>query len=150
MIQRIQTLFLLEIAFLCISLMFIPVQYIVSGGTDIAIKLVPVSNELFHSSPGHFAAVGINIFTLIITFITIFMFKKRELQIKLCYLIVILFVVLISMFAFCPLVNLNETLEVKDSLFGYFILIIGSISAFLAARYVKKDIELLKSTDRIR
>ena len=150
MIQRIQTLFLLEIAFLSVSLMFIPIQFIISDGVHSAVNLMPISNALFHSTLGHYAAIALNILVFLIAIITIFLFKKRDLQIKLCNVIVILNVILVSMFAFCPFVTLNDNLAVKDGIFGYFILIIGAISAFVAARYVKKDIELLKSSDRIR
>jgi hypothetical protein len=51
----------------------------------------------------------------------------------------------------CPfVVKTEEMIEVK---INYFVVAIGAFSvlaAFLAARFIKKDIELLKSADRIR
>ena len=101
--------------------MFVPVEYIVANGVNTPIKLLPVSNELFQSSIGHFGAIGINVLVLISGCISIFMFKKRERQIKLCYLIVVLNIVLILMLAFCPFIILKDNLRVQGSLFGYFI-----------------------------
>jgi hypothetical protein len=146
MIQRIQTLFLLQLAFLGISLFFIPVQFLLSGTTAVNVQLLPFAG----STGGHIAAVAINGFGVLLSIITIFLFKKRELQVKLCYILIVLYLIIISMFAFCPLVAKPEAAEIKTSAFAYIVCTVCIISAFLAARFVKKDIELLKSTDRIR
>jgi hypothetical protein len=95
--------------------------------------------------------VSLNFLGLIVATITLFTFKKRELQIKLCYALIAIWLVLIAMMALCPfVVKTEEMIEVK---INYFVVAIGAFSvlaAFLAARFIKKDIELLKSADRIR
>ncbi len=150
MIQRKQTLFLLQLIFLSVSLLFIPIQFIVMPSNNINVYLLPLSG-LYQSTAGHFAAIIINGFAIILALITIFLFKKRTLQLKLCYILIMLFLLLIGMLAFCPFVEIKENIfEIKTNVFGYIIFSVGALSAYLAARFIKKDIELLKSTDRIR
>lgn len=150
MIQRIQTLFLIEMIFLGISLFFVPIQFLVDNGVSTPVHLIPMRSVVIDTTLGLSAAAGIVAIMIILSLITIFLFKKRELQVKLCYLLVILDVVLICMIAFCPFVNINETTSINDNVFAYVILIVSSLSAYLAAFFIKKDIELLKSADRIR
>ncbi|MBK9283353.1 MAG: DUF4293 family protein [Sphingobacteriaceae bacterium] len=150
MIQRIQSLFLIEIIFLCVSLFFVPVQHISNNGLVHPITLVPNSSIDLQPGEGLYGILGLNILTVIISGITLFMFKKRELQIKLCYLLVILFVIMICIISFYPLTEINQNMTVSDNIFAYVILIVASISAYLAAHFIKKDVELIKSSDRIR
>lgn len=151
MIQRVQTLFLLELAFLSVSLFFIPVQYINADSQEIAVSFLPLTEGGFTSTLGHSAAIAINFLCLLIAFITIFLYRKRELQVKLSYTLMFMYIVLIGMLALCPFVHDDSgKATVNTNAFGYIILSVSLVSAFLAARFVKKDIELLKSTDRIR
>lgn len=147
MIQRKQTLFLLQLIFLSISLLFVPTQVILNGAITTGVTLTPVSGI---STTGHFAAIAINLLGLVIGVLTIFLFKNRELQVKLCYVLMVLYIVLPLMMAFCPFVNLLAGETAGKTFFGYIICVVAALSAFLAARFVKKDIELLKSADRIR
>jgi len=150
MIQRIQTLFLIEMIFLGISLFFVPIQFLADNGVSTPVHLIPMKSVVIDSTLGLSSAAGIAAITILLSFVTIFLFKKRELQVKLCYLLVILDVVLICMIAFCPFVTINETTSINDNVFAYVILIVSSLSAYLAAFFIKKDIELIKSADRIR
>ncbi|MEO6304348.1 MAG: DUF4293 family protein, partial [Bacteroidia bacterium] len=80
-----------------------------------------------------------------------FSFKKRELQVKLCYAQIVLWLVLIAMLLFCPFVTKTEA--VLEISINYFVVAIGLfaiIAAYFAAHFTKKDIALLKSADRIR
>lgn len=157
MIQRVQTLFLLQLVFLSVSLLFVPVQFIdgfwkkdYSG----SISLLPAStSDFFLSTAGHYAVVALNMLGIAIAFVTIFLFKKRELQVKLCYLLVLIYLVITLMIAFCPMVQQQTgyTLsDIKTNIFSYIICSVCIFSALLAIRFIKKDITLLKSADRIR
>ena len=150
MIQRIQTLLLLEVLFLSVSLLFVPSFFIVANGTNTPVSLLPLSTDQYLSSMGHFGAIAINLFASVLSLFTIFQFKKRELQVKLCYVLVVFFVVLILMLAFCPYLIDPEKLEIKKNTFAFIILIICIVSSFIASRFIKRDIELIKSADRIR
>ncbi|MGZ3899664.1 MAG: DUF4293 domain-containing protein [Bacteroidia bacterium] len=150
MIQRKQTLFLLQIAFLSICLLFIPVQFTPEPNAA-HVSLKPLSEGAYHSTTGHLTAVGLNAFGLIVAFICIFFYKKRELQIKLCYVIILIYVIVPVMVAFCPFISFKgEALKGESNVFAYIVSAICILSAYLAARFIKKDIELIKSADRIR
>jgi glucan phosphoethanolaminetransferase (alkaline phosphatase superfamily) len=151
MIQRVQTLLWLEIAFLSISLLFVPVQTIILAAGEAQVHLMPLKEVGLSSTMGHMAAVILNFLAIVICFLCIFNFKKRELQIKLSWALIVIFLVLIGMIAFCPFVSKNDIVkETRTNVFGYFIPAVAIISSFIAIRFVKKDIELLKSADRIR
>lgn len=150
MIQRKQTLFLLQLAFLSLSLLFIPSQ-VKLGGEPQGITLIPITEGGISSTTGHLAAIALNALGLILAFITIFLFKKRELQVKLCYVLAAIYLIIPVMMAFCPFVQpIVEGTTVQKNIFGYIICAVAVLSAILAARFIKKDIELLKSADRIR
>jgi hypothetical protein len=152
MIQRKQSLFLLQLAFLSLSLLFVPVQLIKTEVNPIPVSLVPVNEAAYASTGGHLAAIALNAVGLILAFMTIFLYRKRELQIKLCYALAAIYVILPLMMALCPFVGSASTTppEIEKNFFGYIISAVAVISALLAARFIKKDIELLKSADRIR
>ena len=152
MIQRIQTLFLLEIAFLSISLLFIPVEFLYDKiNAESIVQLLPLSGDVFRSSEAHYAAIVINFLNIVLCFITIFSFKKRELQVKLCYVLILFYLVLSIVVVFVPLIQPSENItDSKINILSCIIFGVCIISAFIAARFIKKDIELLRSTDRIR
>ena len=149
MIQRKQTLFLLEIIFLGLALIFIPCQNIFTTTSCLNLYLLP--NDNFQTTGAHLFAVILNITGILIATTTIFLFKKRSLQVKICYALIALWVILTSMMLFCPFVL--KTAEIIEIKINYFVVGIGFfsiIAAFFAAYFIKKDINLLKSVDRIR
>lgn len=150
MIQRKQTLFLFASAFLGVALLFVPSATATTSRGTTDIFLVPLTNPELSSTTGHQAAIIINFITLIFSFATVFLYNRRELQVKTCYLLMILWLVLVLMTAFCPFVVKTETVSYTMAYLGSLVGILGMICAYLAARFVKKDIELLKSADRIR
>ena len=151
MIQRKQTLFLFELVFLSIALLFIPVYKLGTPNGEIPMALVPLTDESLSSTVGHQAAIVINFLALILASLTVFLYKRLALQIRLCYVLMIFWLVLTGMTAFCPFVAQTSTLvSASNTYFGPIIGAFGVLAAYLAARYIKKDIELLKSADRIR
>ncbi len=150
MIQRKQTLFLLQIAFLAISFLFVPVQFL-GIPTSLHVKLLPLNGEVYSSTSGHLAAVGLNFLGLVVALAAIFLYRKRELQVKLCYLLMAIYIIIPAMAAFCPFIEMKDVAQKADvNIFTYIISAVCVVSAFFAARFVKKDIELIKSSDRIR
>jgi hypothetical protein len=151
MIQRKQSLFLFQLVFFSIALMLIPSVTVRSGSSEASIMMVPINHPEFSSSMGHITAIVINFVALVLTFVTVFLFKHRELQIKLCYLLIFFWLVLSLMIAFCPFAeSLKEPVQ---SSVNYLMVLLGGfaiLAATLAIRFIKKDIELLKSADRIR
>ncbi|MBA3665664.1 MAG: DUF4293 domain-containing protein [Bacteroidetes bacterium] len=150
MIQRKQTLFLLQVAFLSICLLFVPVQFINIPQAARA-SLLPLNDGNAGSTMGHLAAIGLNALGLMLALVCIFSYKKRNVQVKLCYAIMAVYVILPLMMALCPFINVNGTAQKGDvNVFGYIVSAVCILSAYLAARFINKDIALIKSADRIR
>lgn len=151
MIQRKQTLFLFQLVFLGIALLFIPCVTVITTTTTHEVLLIPLNNPEVTSTMGHIAAVLINFLGLVLAFIAVFLYQRRQIQLKLCYAMMILWLVLTAMMAFCPFVEANVAVE--SIKVNYLALVVGGfgiLAAYMAARYIKKDIELIKSADRIR
>lgn len=150
MIQRKQTLFLVQIAFLAISLLFVPVQFF-GIPTSLHVKLLPLNGEVYSSTSGHMAAIALNFAGLVLALATIFLYKNRALQVKLCYVILIIYLVIPAMVALCPFIEMKGVAQDTDkNIFAYIISAVNVVSAYFAARFVKKDIDLIKSSERIR
>jgi len=152
MIQRRQTLFLIQLLFLGIALLFVPTLKVVDEMGQHAVCLVPpTETSSFESTLGHTAAVVINFSGLVLGVIAIFLYRKRELQAKLCYVLMLIWLGITLMIEFCPFVkSLGPGSHYENTHFGTLIGIFGMLAAYLALRYIRKDIELIKSADRIR
>ena len=151
MIQRKQTLFLFLAAFFNVTLLFVPNTTVTVNNLKESIVLEPILNKALSSTAGHTTAIFLNFGILVLSFLTAFLYKNRELQIKLCYLAASLFIVLGGMLAFCHFVVKSETISLIELNYLATTLSLGGFAAqLLAARFIKKDIELLKSADRIR
>ena len=151
MIQRIQSLFLFQLVLLGIVLMFIPCVYVLAGGESHDVYLLPANTIYFRSSAGHWAAIFLNFLGLVLAFVTVFLYRQRLLQRRLCFIIAALWAALTLMIAFCPFIEGVDT--PASATVNYYAVVIGALGtmgALLAARFIKRDIELLKSADRIR
>ncbi len=149
MIQRKQSLFLIELIFLGLALLFIPCQSIITANGASPVFLQPLVD--FQSTAGHYAAIAINFLALVLSTVTIFSFKRRALQVRLCYVLIVLWVILTAMMLFCPFVVKTDAITAVNV--NYFVAAIGFfaiVAAYFAAHFIKKDIDLLKSADRIR
>ena len=151
MIQRKQTLFLFQLVFFGIALLFISNHTVTDAQGSTEVYLVPFHNSHLSSTAGHSAAIAINFLGLCLATVVIFLYKRRELQLKLSYGLALLWMVLSLMLAFCPFVGGDESsFTVSLHIFPCIIGVVGIAASLLAARFIKKDIELLKSADRIR
>lgn len=83
--------------------------------------------------------------TGVVSFINIFFFDNRKLQLKLCYLGIFLTLVLLTMF-FLELQNFSNSVIALWCIFYFAIL----ACFILAARGIWKDQKLIKSMDRLR
>lgn len=147
MIQRIQTVFLFLSAVFAGVLFFVPIASFDLGNEIVNLSIFGAGNSV-KAMP----LLILTILMLLIPFVTIFMFKKRELQLKLSSLNVFLNAV------FCGLIFLFYDNSIQENLlvetityaFGTYIPLINMVLSVLAMRWIKKDIELIKSIDRLR
>jgi len=87
-----------------------------------------------------------------IALVNIFLFKKRALQIRLGYLLIVLAVLLPVLAAVLMLTGGEATAPGEDitEQAGLFVPVLAVIFAFLGNRYTKKDHALVQSMDRLR
>lgn len=152
--QRIQTVFLL-LAAIVLGLLFLPVMsfFTVSGTqeflqqSDIGMLADGVLNIHDHIALQLLTVVGI-----LACLAAIFMFNNRGLQItlsRLALVISILIMVLCGIFFYLDYQHIKAN-SVIGGEFGLLSPILGIIFSFLAMRNIKKDENLVKSSDRLR
>ena len=129
MIQRVQTVYLLLIFGLMVSMLFLPIADIDSFTWTL------------------FAECSL---TALLAFVTIFLYKKRKLQIKLCYGVLGLLILsyLIIFFNFwLPNYTSDAVVAFKvPVIFPFFAMVLD----ILAIRAIQKDEKLVRSLDRLR
>lgn len=153
MIQRIQTILLLAVAIISGLLFFTPMfNLIMQDNTTYEFytsKVVSLSEN-----PALIAynwmSLTLNIAITLLSLIVIFLYKKRFLQLRLCIVNIILqlgMLILMWLQASQRAEELQATYQVQLS---FCFPIIGIILTWLALRAIIKDINLLKSYDRMR
>jgi hypothetical protein len=152
MIQRRQSVFLFIAAICGVVLMFNPVNTVSGPRGNIPVHLIKMDDPELASTTGHQAAIFINFGALILATIALFMYNRRSLQEKLCYVLAVVWLVVTLMIAFCPFIDqtAGEPVTVKVNYLSIAVGALGMVASVMAARHIRKDIELLKSADRIR
>ncbi len=146
MIQRKQTLFLLAVAIIGILMLFIP--FIVLGGDTHNEGLSLSSAFQGYDNSNIYYPVFLNFVVIILSIIIIFLFKNRVMQYKLSNLLVVFNVFITGLFFILSFdVAFGKFVSYQ---FGSFLPIISAIFAYLAAHFIKKDEQLVRSADRIR
>ena len=153
MLQRIQTVYLLIIVGLMVATLFLPLALLQAGDQFYSFDATGISTiaeqpELVYPTWGLFALTAI---ISILALVTIFLFKKRILQIRLCVFNAILMLGFYGLYGFFVWV-LNGKMEevalrVKIALsFPVICLILD----YLAIRNIGADETLVRSLDRLR
>ena len=148
MIQRIQSLYLLICAILPIVFIWLIYQ---NNLFDIILAFYISFDIIFILS------LALNVLTSIISFVTIFYYKRRKTQFVLCRLNILLNFSILACFYFVYIQDFGLNFYVTEELFRMEIFdivnLIPIICIFLlvaANRAIKKDEDLIKSMDRIR
>ena len=154
MIQRIQTVYLFIALILLVLMFFIPYAELLASNEKIyylyfdGIKILDAENHktVYSAIPLFFLIF----FITMICFISIFLFKKRILQIRLCIFNILLMLGmegLIFFYAFNAKGKLDAIIHFN---FPVVLLAFSVILTYLAFRGIKKDEKLIRSYDRIR
>ncbi len=169
MIQRIQSVFLV-LALVAIGLLFaFPIANVIfqyDGQTIVTpLMLFPKSTPIMESNPEITQGSCVNPIYLVIiasamallTFITIFSYKNRILQVRLIAFAMLLNVAFVGL---SLLLTIDEfaknlalyfnTISTVEYSVGTIIPIITIILYWLAQHYIKKDEKLVRSADRLR
>lgn len=161
MIQRRQTIFMFLSAIISTLLFFIPLASFTDGTSFIRFSICGIENNvegLTLSQSNTWPLIILTVLMIIVPIYTALRYKKRELQVKLCkiaMLINIVFIGVVLLYFEADIQAVIDTIEGNDMMmnsryFGIAIPVVNLILQIFAIRGVKKDIELLKSIDRLR
>lgn len=153
MIQRIQSLFLLLTVAVMACLFFMPVAYLTVPGAatyDFYTTKVIQAGQPSLLIAWNWMSLILNILITGVGFVTIFLYKKRFLQLRLCIVNIILMSGLLLLMWIQARTMTQELDASRQWGFSMCLPLIGVILTWLALRGIIKDIALLKSYDRIR
>jgi hypothetical protein len=154
MIQRIQTAYLLGATFLLVFFFIVPFStftvepqmvkyhFMVSGLSSEG----PTSESIYSTLP----LLILSILVFAISTITIFLFKKRMIQIRLCIINTVLLTGMQGLLYYY-VVAVSKLLPANPHYSIIFIFpVVSAILCFLALRAIAKDEALIRSLDRLR
>lgn len=153
MLQRIQTVYLLLIVALTIATLFFPLAVLQAGNDLFSFDASGVSTlmgepELIYPTWGLFALVAV---IAIVALATIFLFKRRILQIRLCVFNALLMIGFYGFFAYLAYNFTSSFAEMSLQVkFGLAFPLINLILDYLAIRNIGADEALVRSLDRLR
>lgn len=155
MIQRIQTVYLLIAAILTGMLSLLPLAHGITADTTLCSVSIwgftapAPTPDSYSGSWLNLAAGFVSIITAILAIVTIFLYKKRILQKKLCHILLVL-LILLSVTLVAYLVQTSALFEgFKLSVICAFP-IFAFIMIILARKGIIHDEKLVRSLDRIR
>ena len=153
MIQRIQTLFLLLTAIITGLLFFMPVALlIVPTGDTYAFyttKVLQTGEEPIFIAYNWMSFI-LNLQITALPLVTLFLYKKRFLQLRLCMMNIILLLGMLVLM-WIQVSNRMEEIDAQRQIqLAFCFPLVGVILTWLALRGIIKDIAILKSYDRIR
>lgn len=136
MIQRIQSVYLLIVVLLGAVLPFFLPVWSTEEGTSVFATDQFMIMTVFGASA-------------VLALVTIFIYKKRKLQISLGRLNIILNFILLGFFVYWSL-TLPGEMQISQKGIGMFLPILSIVFLAMANKAIKKDEALVKSADRIR
>jgi len=136
MLQRIQTVYLLISALFNAGFIFIFKLWNDLAGNPVYIEDV-------------YSALGLTLFSALLSIITIFLFRNRKLQFVLGRVNILLNLILLGLFVYWSLTVSGETL-VSEKGIGMLTPVFSIVFLVLANKAIKKDEDLVKSVDRLR
>ena len=154
MIQRIQTLYLLAVAVLMSLTLFLPIASFVVDGTTFELNAFALSCD--GASEGTLWMGIMLAMATALPLVTIFLYKRRTLQVRLCAVELVLLLgslVMIGIYYWLTSSLFDDsTLVVEHRQFGWAapMPIVSLVLTYLASRAIFKDEMLVRSLDRIR
>jgi hypothetical protein len=151
MLQRIQTVYLLIIAALAALLLFMPLSVLQTGDGLYTFDAFGVNDvatsEIVYPAWGLFVLAAL---MSLLALVTIFLYKKRMLQIRLCLFNAVLMLGFYAFFAYL-IVVIKQQLEISVSVrIALSFPVICLILDYLAIRNIGADETLVRSLERLR
>ncbi len=140
MIQRKQTLWLLLATLAALLTFWFPFAL---GGEIISPATVPVPKEV--SAANNPITLILTIASIGISFVTIFMFKDRKMQMRLCILGLLIAIILLVLY----ILDMNKLIKPTPAL--WVVLPVATVAGYyLAFKGIRSDEKLVKSLDKLR
>ncbi|MCK9219500.1 MAG: DUF4293 domain-containing protein [Bacteroidales bacterium] len=158
MLQRIQSLYLAIVAIACVLLFFFPLaNYFneIQGNYKLFIYGVTSMDpepKVQFGSLFTLPLIALAIISFLLSILTIFQYKKRVLQMRICsfnILINIVFIMVVFFFYATKIKTLTQ-IEPEYNYFGMVLPLISIVLLLLANNAIRKDESLVKSSDRLR
>ena len=162
MIQRRQTVYMLLTAILSALLLFMPLMSFNANGEVMRFTIFGIKNPIDTMSLSTTYTWPLVVLTVLMTaapIVTIFLYKKRELQVRLCRLNMLVNMIFIGLvFIYYESDVMSVIFAVENDIYSFDVAyfvgmafpLVNLVLEILAIRGIKKDIELLKSVDRLR
>lgn len=154
MIQRKQTLYLLIVVVLLVLTMSLPLGKYLASDHEIVLTAFTISETGGGAVTGNLTLGILAVFAALVPLVNIFLYKRRMLQVRLCFVEFVLlaglqgFVVWFLLFAKDKLADLGEV-SVVYAVPAIFPLVC-IVFVWLALRGIMKDEALIRSMNRIR
>lgn len=156
MIQRIQTLFLLIVFAASLAAFFFPIANFFSSPVytiDLGVFGIKEYTEYGMVWPNTILLPVVLGLTGIIAFATIFLYKRRKMQVRLIRFDLLLNIIYLGLIFFYYVPEL-ETLTQTNADYirepGIYLPIVSVVFLILAYRFIMKDEKLIRSADRLR
>ena len=151
MIQRIQSVYLLAAVVLLIMILVLPIATLVNAQSDSFTYLFyGIVNSEGKIALQAFPLAGLMVIMPIISLISIFLYKNRILQMRLCIYNILLMIGSIGLIWFYSYQAKNNLFTETIFSFPIVLPVVAAILTYLAFRGIRKDEILVKSIDRIR
>ena len=151
MIQRIQSVYLLLVTALLASNIFLPIgSFLDKNGLLYPFTPLHVALPSAGLSYTPWGQLTLLILGALVSFATIFLFKNRKLQIRMCIFSMLILAGYYIVFLMFMLMIKNSISATFQFSFGLCLPLIAMILNFLAIRAIRKDEDKVKAADRIR
>ena len=152
MIQRIQTLYLLAVAALMITALFVPLAYFADGTAEYTLCAFTLSGDGM-SQPTVYMGI-VMVLAAAVPLVNIFLFKRRMLQIRLCAVEMVLLLGTVAFIGIYYYLSSRMMSQAEIHVHGFRIAavfpLVSLVLDYLAMRAIFRDEILVKSLDRIR
>jgi hypothetical protein len=158
MLQRIQTIYLAIVALACILLFFFPLAnyyHEVQGNYKFfiyGIKCMDPEPKVVFSAYFTIPLIFMTVASFIFTVSTIFLFKNRPLQLRLCAFNMLTNIVLVMVvfFFYATKIKTMTLIEPEYNYTGMVLPLVSILFLIFASQAIRKDEALVKSADRLR
>jgi hypothetical protein len=158
MIQRIQSVYLLFAVSALLAMFYFPLASFIGGTNDQLVYFIyAVQSEIPGSTPDIppyflYPILALTGLAALLSFMAIFMFKNRKMQMKLVRGSVVLILIMIGVFFFysAPLLEKASGVAYAEYEIGAYMPLVAFVFLILAHRAIQSDEKLIRSADRLR